>query len=239
MEGRCMHVWVSGWVGDKDGGVSGWPGRGEVLKRRQAARSAGAGWVVQLHIDIDVWVERRAKRQPFALCHRSELFRLGGLGCSVTPTHVHTSISSHVCTCVHACTLGFPQDDGVHRLQQRAGASPAIGGRASAAAAAAATTPSPPANISFRQQPYIEQQPLSASDEDIAVALEVVLGPAAASAMPRPAPPAAGGDGGGPPRGFWRASYGDGGLGGMCGAIVTKLLVDLFLTAGPAGSYPL
>lgn len=104
----------------------------------------------------------------------------------------------------------------------------------------AAQPPPPPlvnsahARMMFSHQPYSVQEELSMSQADVAVVVEVVCGQGAAKAFGAEAPCA--GSAGAKP---WSESYEEGDLGQVCGSILMKLIMDLFLNAGPGTSYPL
>ncbi|GAX77605.1 hypothetical protein CEUSTIGMA_g5049.t1 [Chlamydomonas eustigma] len=110
----------------------------------------------------------------------------------------------------------------------------------------------------FRHQPYNHQEALWASEEDIGVVVEVVLGAAAASSLSPAAArtlslgaegeeilDAEEGTGVRPegaeqdPGGYWESQFKEEGIGQACCAILLKLVMDLYIKAGPGCAYPL
>ena len=123
-------------------------------------------------------------------------------------------------------------------------------------------TSPPPSQSLFHTLPYSQQDKLHVSEEDMSLIMEVVLGPAAASSqralgqhLPRIKPvqedqalpsndaqrPQKGdqNDATSPPFGFLESQFHVDGFGPSCCSILLKLIVDMYLSAGPGSAYPL
>jgi len=85
----------------------------------------------------------------------------------------------------------------------------------------------------FQYRPYSEQAPLSLKQRDVATVVEAVKGERPGSSMsPDGAALAA------PGQLVWGRSIGRGSMANVCGSLLMKVVVDLWLRAGPAKSFP-
>ncbi|KXZ50930.1 hypothetical protein GPECTOR_14g176 [Gonium pectorale] len=101
-----------------------------------------------------------------------------------------------------------------------------------------------PGRLLFHHPPYNRSEQLPMTEADVAVVVEAVCGVRAASALAAvggpPGVDEAEAEASGQPEGMWQAAFEeDPDFAQMCGSILMKLIVDMWMRCGPVGSYTL